>query len=120
MRPLERDHLFVYAPGFVDPALGGQRWFCPYSAQVVGFLSYYPEVRATLELVPIDFVKPRVPLVALVGERYQAAPILVLAPGSPDAPEDVHVTAVGPHRVVERTLEILRYLAATRGVPLPH
>lgn len=120
MRPLDRDHLFVYAPGFVDPALGQARWFCPYSAQVVGFLGYYPEVRATLELVAIDFARPRARLVELVGERYQAAPILVLAAGSAPVVEGVHVVAAGPHHVIERTLEILRYLAVTRGVPLPH
>jgi len=116
-----RDTLFVYRPGFVDPALGDARWFCPYSAQVVGFLTYYPEVRATLDLVELDFPRPRGPLVALLGEDHQAAPMLVLGDAAPaSGPPDVHVGAANGRRFVARTIEILRWLAATRGVPAPH
>lgn len=115
---MSRDVLFVLRPGFTDR---GARWFCPYSAQVMGFLSYYPEVRASLELCELDFARPREPIVELVGEEHQAAPLLVLAEGSEPAqvPEVAIRRANGRH-FVEKTIEILRYLAATRGVPAPH
>lgn len=116
-----RDRLFVYRPGFVDPALGDARWFCPYSAQVMGFLGYYPALAASLELIELDFPRPRAPLVALLGPDHQAAPMLVLGDAAPRA--DVAGVVVGEangHRFVSKTLEILRWLAATRGVPEPH
>jgi hypothetical protein len=85
----------------------------------MGFLGYYPEVAKTVDLVEIGFRKPREALVQLVGEDHQAAPILVLG-GEPAPIEGVTVGEAEGHRFVEKTIEILRYLAATRGVPAPH
>lgn len=111
-----KDRLFVYRPGFTD---GGTTYFCPFSAQIMGFLTYYPQVRDTVELVELDYPKPRTPLVELIGEDHQAAPMLVLA-GEPVAVPRVTVGEANGHRFVEKTIEILRYLAATRSVPGPH
>ena len=110
-----RDTLFVLRPGFVDQ---GKRWFCPYSAQVIGFLDYYPELRETLEIVEIDFARPRQPIVELIGEAHQSVPVLVLQ----STPADVGVTIEEEHghKFVSKTIEILRYLARSRGVPDPH
>ena len=111
-----KDQLFVLAPGFDD---GGTTYFCPYSAQVIGFLSYYPHVRDTVELVEIGFKKPRKPLSDVLDEQHQSAPMLVLA-GDGVAVPDVAIREVNGRKVVEKTKEILRYLATTRGVPQPH
>lgn len=111
-----RDLLFVLRPGFEDK---GQTWFCPFSAQVIGFLTYYPEIEATLELREMPFPKPRTGLVELVGEANQSMPCLVLGAGSP-AVAGVTIGEYEGHRFVGKTIEILRYLATTRGVPLPH
>jgi hypothetical protein len=111
------DRLFVYRPGFED---GGAEWFCPYSAQIIGYLTYYPAVRATLELVELEFAKPRRPLVDLVGEANQAAPCLVLDPASPRQVAGVTVAEHERRYFVSKTLEILRYLSKTRGTHAPH
>lgn len=113
----DRDRLFVLRPGFTDQ---GQPWFCPYSAQVIGYLAYYPEVRATLDVVELDFAKPRHPLVDLVGEANQSAPCLVLGEGARAQIDGVTIGTHGANRFVGKTIEILRYLAATRGTPPPH
>jgi hypothetical protein len=110
------DTLFVYRPGFSDDGIS---YFCPFSAQIVGFLTYYPTVRDTLLLVELGFDKPRHPLVDMLGESHQAAPVLVLATAPAVVPR-VTVSEANGHRFVEKTIEILRYLAATRGVPGPH
>jgi hypothetical protein len=115
---MHRDTLFVLRPGFVDQ---GKSWFCPYSAQVVGFLDYYPEIKGTLEIVELDFARPRQAIVELIGEAHQAAPVLVLHETvNPDPVADVVIGEANGRRFVEKTLHILRYLAATRGVPGPH
>ena len=111
------DRLFVYRPGFEDR---GSEWFCPYSAQIIGYLTYYPAVRTTLEIVELDFTKPRHPLVDLVGEANQAAPCLVLDPASPRQVDGVTVAEREGRYFVPKTLEILRYLSATRGTDAPH
>jgi hypothetical protein len=111
-----KDTLFVYRPGFTDD---GVTHFCPFSAQIMGFLTYYPQVRASLEVVELPFEKPRRPLVDLVGEAHQAAPMLVIG-GPPVVVPKVTIGEANGHRFVEKTIEILRYLAATRSVPGPH
>lgn len=110
------DKLFVLRPSFDD---GGTKHFCPYSAQVIGFLAYYPKVKDTVELIELEFPKPREPLASLLGEKHQAAPMLVLA-GTPREVEKVKLADENGHWYVEKTIEIIRYLAVTRGVPSPH
>jgi hypothetical protein len=110
------DQLFVLRPGFDDR---GTTYFCPFSAQVIGFLAYYPQVRTTLELVELAFPKPRHPLCDVLDEAHQSAPKLVLA-GEPVAVPGVDISEVNGRKFVEKTIQILRYLAATRGLPAPH
>ncbi len=110
------DRLFVFRPGFDD---GGTSYVCPYSAQVIGFLAYFPQVKDSLEIIELDFAKPREPLASLLGEAHQAAPMLVIA-GTPVQVPNVTIAEANGHSYVEKTIEILRYLAATRSVPGPH
>ena len=111
-----KDRLFVFRPGFTDK---GARWFCPYSAQVIGFLTYFQQVRDSLDVIELEFPKPRTPLVDLLGEDHQAAPMLVLG-GAPVNVPGVTIGEANAHRFVEKTQHILQYLAATRSVPAPH
>lgn len=110
-----RDRLFVLRPSFAEK---GSTYFCPYSAQVIGFLAYYPQVRDSLDIIELDWDKPREPLASLLGPDHQAAPLLVLG-DRVDVPR-VKIQEANGHAFVEKTIEILRYLATTRSVPLPH
>ncbi|MDB4960138.1 MAG: hypothetical protein JWP01_137 [Myxococcales bacterium] len=111
-----KDRLFVLKPGFADQETS---YFCPFSAQVIGFLSYYPQVRDSLDVIELEFPRPRTPLTTLLGEDHQAAPMLVLG-GPPVVVPGVTIREANGHSYVEKTLQILRYLAATRSVPMPH
>ncbi len=111
-----KDRLFLLRPGFDD---GGTSYFCPYCAQVVGFLTYFPEVRDTLEIVEMEYQRPRQVLVDLLGEANQSAPRLVLG-GEPVAVPGVEIREANGHRFVTDAIKILQYLAATRGTPIPH
>ena len=73
----------------------------------------------TLDVVEVAFERPRRPIVELVGDGHQGAPILVLREGAP-AVHGVTIGTANGHRFVEKTQEILHYLAATRRVPEPH
>ena len=111
-----KDTLFLLRPGFDD---GGTSYFCPYCAQVAGFLAYFPHVRNTLDIVELDFAKPRRPLVDVLGEANQSAPKLVLG-GEPASVPGVEISESNGRRFVTNTMAILKYLAATRGTPIPH
>jgi hypothetical protein len=111
-----KDELFLLRPGFEED---GTRYFCPYSAQLTGLFTYYPELRDTVEVIALDFPRPRRPLSDLLGEAHQSPPILVLA-GEPALVSGVHVAQARERFFVAKTAEILRYLAVTRGLPLPH
>ena len=111
-----KDTLFVLRPGFDD---AGTAYFCPYCAQVIGFLTYFPAVVDTLDVVELEFPRPRQRLVELVGDAHQGMPLLVLG-GPPVAVAGVTVHEANGRRFVKNAIEIVRYLAATRGVPGPH
>lgn len=111
-----KDTLFVLRPGFDDR---GAAYFCPYCAQVIGMLTYYPQLRDTLDIVELTYDKPRRPLSDLLGPDHQAAPMLVLG-AERRAVANVRIAELNGHQVVEKTIEIMRYLAVTRGLPLPH
>lgn len=113
-----RDTLFVLRPGFDD---GDTSFFCPYSAQIMGYLAYFPAVRDTLDVVEVDYAKPRQALIDMIGEANQAAPCLVLGDSSAKhTVAGVSISSNEGHRFVSKTIVILRYLAATRGTPTPH
>ena len=111
-----RDQLYVLRPGFDDQ---GKQYFCPFSAQVMGYLSYFPEIRATLEIIELDFPKPRHPLSDVLDEQHQAAPMLVLT-GEAGTVPGVEIGEVNGRKFVEKTTQIMRYLAGTRDTPMPH
>lgn len=111
-----RDTLFVFRPGFAET---GTSYFCPYSAQIIGFLAYYPMVRESLDVIELDFTRPREPLARMLGPDHQSAPMLVLG-GDRVAVPNVNIAEAGGRWYVEKTIEILRYLAATRSTPAPH
>jgi len=58
------------------------KYFCPECAPVEGLLSYYPRLRNELEVVYVDFARPRKVLVDLLGEENQSCPVLVLEDGT--------------------------------------
>ena len=110
------DTLFLLRPGFDDK---GTSYFCPGCAQVVGFLTYFPQVRDTLDIVEIEFPRPRKRVADLVGEANQGMPLLVLG-GEPAAVPGVTIGEARGQRFVKDATSIMRYLAVSRGVPLPH
>ena len=108
-----KDRLFVFKPGFIH---NGKPSVCPFSAQIVGYLAWFPQLRDTVDVVEIDYPKPRTQLINLLGEDHQSAPQLVIG-DKPATVDGVTVAQANGHHYVEKTLEIIKYLAATRDLP---
>jgi hypothetical protein len=103
-----KDHLFLLKPGFFIAERGP--FYCGDSLPIEGLISLYPALRDAVEVVHIDFARPRANLVEILGEEHQSAPVLVLA--NPDnAPADVETkTASGKH-FIDNEADIRRYLS---------
>ena len=109
------DRLFLINPDWRDD-LGGP-WFCPAGAYIEGLLAFYPALKDQLDIVRLDFPRPRPPVIAEVGEDHQSCPILVLD-GAFDWPEAQVSAATGRRFLQDHA--IASYLAARYGIGLPH
>lgn len=75
---IERDILFLLAPGFED---NNRREYCPECSELWGVLSYFPAIKEALEIRYEPIAHPRLGLTALLGEGEWNCPTLVLAEG---------------------------------------
>lgn len=112
-----RDTLVLLAPGFVDPAFPGERFYCWHCALLEGVLASFPALASTLNVERVPWPRPRASVVARVGEVNQSLPLLLLADGTST------VEATGSHEgqfFVAGKDEILQALHVRHGFPRPH
>lgn len=112
-----RDTLFLLRPGFPDAAYPGQVFYCWHCALMEGVLASFPDLAQRLEVVRVDFPRPRADVVAVVGAENQSLPLLLLGDDEPDGLETGRAGAV---RFVQGKDAILRALSARHGFPVPH
>jgi len=113
---MAKDKLYLLKPQFEKD--GAQR-FCPDCAMMEGYLATYPALRETLEIVYVDYARPRAALVERLGEDHQNAPTLILAEASVDAgPHDEILSANGLSFLTDAR-PITRYLGAKHGLASP-
>lgn len=113
-----KDKLFLLRPGFLDQGQGP--YFCPGCAHVEGMLSYHPELRDKVEIIYLDFPRPRPALIELIGEANQGCPKLVLAAAPAVIPEGVGLRQSNGNFFVDEAKEVCLYLAHAHGVSRPH
>jgi hypothetical protein len=109
------DRLFLVNPGWIDDQ--GGPWYCPAGAVIEGVLAFHPGLRDRLDIVYLDFPRPRPPVIEAVGEDHQSCPILVLDGGF-DWPEARTSAATGARFLQDEA--IIPYLAARYGIARPH
>ncbi|WP_233280036.1 DUF3088 family protein [Caulobacter vibrioides] len=63
---MAKDTLYLLKPHFEKD--GAQR-FCPDCAMMEGYLATYPALREALEIVYVDYARPRAVLVERLGKR---------------------------------------------------
>lgn len=114
---MSRDRIFLIEPGFEDPKRPGERFVCPHCNAVEGLLAAFPELAARLDVERVPFPRPRLPVIAAVGEANQALPVLVLGD---EAPPPADAAAHGDTRIVAPTARILELLAERHGFPRLH
>ena len=119
---LARDRLFTLKPGYMDAGQGP--FFCPGSIKLEGALSYYPSLREQIDVVYIEFPRPRQDIIQHIGEENQGAPVLVLGRPVPAGADrsriQSHAGPAGPVLFVNGSDHILAYLACAYGIATDH
>lgn len=97
--------LFLLKPDFKDANRNPEStYFCPDCAVIEGILSYYPQLKQEMDVIRVDFQRPRPAIVQLIGEENQSCPVLVKEDGS----------------FINETKDIIRYLVDTYHIAKPH
>jgi hypothetical protein len=114
-KPMPRDTLFILPMSFVSE---GQNQFCPECSELWGLIGWFPDLKATLEIVHVGIDHPRPAISALLGEGRHNAPTLVLHAGSERARGLGYAEANG-HAYLASARLIARHFAAIHGTPIP-
>lgn len=113
---MAKDTLYLLKPHFEKD--GAQR-FCPDCAMMEGYLATYPALREALEIVYVDYARPRAALVARLGEAHQNAPTIILAQAAPDAGPHGEIHFANDLSFLTDARPITRYLASKHGLAAP-
>ncbi len=115
--PIMRDRLYLLPATFADPALPGRSFYCRDCVTVDGLLALFPQAAARIDVIRIDYPRPRGDVIAAIGVANQNLPVLVLAGDADPALAD------GRHGDVHFVGDIKRLLHALHvrhGFPEAH
>ena len=116
------EKLFLLNPDFQDVRVDGtaQSYYCPHNAMIEGLLKYYPELKQKLEIIYIDFPRPRTKLVKLIGEENQGSPCLVISKDNSDTVDTSYFNDTGEYLFINKKELITHYLADKYQIGKPH
>ena len=110
-----KDNLFLLKPGFSKGEIGP--FYCSDSVAVEGMLSFFPPLRAALDIHYIDFPRPRDALIALLGEEQQSAPVLIISHDRAIKDAKVIPGVANGRRFLNDERAIRDYLSSQYNVP---
>jgi len=114
---MHRDTLIIIKPDFVDPAYPDMRFYCWHCALMEGVLASFPELGTRIDVLRIEWPRPRRAVIELIGPENQSLPVLILAD---DADESLATGRFEGRRFVEGKDAILAALSRRHDIPLPH
>ncbi|MCB2112537.1 MAG: DUF3088 domain-containing protein [Parvularculaceae bacterium] len=112
-----RDKLFLLNKDFEDPAYPGEVFYCWDCVSVEGLLKLYPSLETSLDIVRVDWKRPRPAIIELIGEENQNSPVLVFAD---DAPSDLADGEYKGRRFANTIPSIRKALAARHAIARAH
>ena len=114
---MDRDTLIIIKPDFVDPALPDARFYCWHCALMEGVLASFPTLETHIDVLRVEWPRPRQAVIDRIGAENQSLPVLLLA-------EDADAgLATGSHdgqAFVQGKDAILEALSRRHGIPFPH
>ena len=108
-----KDRLYILKAPFQD---GEQSWYCNDCATLEGAMLANRHWAETLDVHRLDFPRPRIEVVELVGEDHQGLPMLVMDAAT--APR--HALRVGAYAILKDVREIGWAIQHRHGGVGPH
>lgn len=114
--------LFLLKPNFADPKIGDDtlKYYCPHSAFIEGLLTYYPILKSKLDIIHVDFPRPRNRIIELLGEDNQSCPSLIIELETADNTALTDFKRHSFYLFSNDTKVIARYLAKKFGIGTEH
>lgn len=94
-------------------------FYCPDCGVVEGFFTYNPEIREQVDIIHVDFQRPRPEIIEQLGEENQGSPVLVL-PDDSVFFDGVKKSMTTGKAFIDDSLSICNFLAHTYHGVLPH
>jgi hypothetical protein len=114
---MNRDLLILIKPDFTDPAFPDARFYCWHCALMEGVLASFPELGTRIDVLRIEWPRPRREVIELIGAVNQSLPVLILAD---DADDGLATGSFEGRRFVEGKDAILTALSRRYFIPSPH
>jgi len=114
---MQRDTLVILKPDFADPAYPDLRFYCWHCALMEGVLASFPELRNQIDVLRVEWPRPRYEVVELIGSENQSLPVLIFAE---DADEELATGIYRGRRFAEGKDAILKALSRRHSIPFPH
>ena len=107
------EKLFLLNPNFQDLKVDGteQLYYCPHCAMIEGLLKYYPNLKNFIEIIYVDFQRPRKQIIELIGEENQGCPSLVIPKVNSGKVDTSYFKELGDYLFVNKKELIALYLA---------
>jgi hypothetical protein len=120
---LNMPKLFLLKPDFKDSKSDneGKLYYCPQCALIAGIIKYYPQLEASLEIIYVDFERPREAIIPLIGADNQSCPVLVIENSQDDDNVDLsYFNSYGDKLFINSMDLIVKYLSEKYGIGIPH
>ena len=114
---MEKHTLFTLNP-WMD-ADGQGPFYCPGCGVVEGFFTYSKEIRNAIDIVIVNFERPRPLVIEQLGEENQGCPVLVLN-GDQAPPENAKKSFSTGKFFIDDPVEICDFLGKTFDGVRPH
>ena len=109
--------LFMLNPWFEEDGQGP--YYCPDCGIVEGFLVYSPEIRNAIDIIAVEFPRPREEIVKFLGMENQDSPVLVLD-DTAQVPEGARKSFTTGKNFITDPIQICNYLGELYNGVKPH
>ncbi len=113
---MEKHQLFMLTP-WKEGSQGP--YYCPDCGVVEGFFAYTPEARELVEIIHVEYQRPRPGIVNALGAENQGSPVLVLATDTDLPPGGKKSMSTG-RSFIDDPVGICNFLGRAVGGVLPH
>lgn len=109
-----KDQLYLLNPNFYKGDVGPL--YCGDCVSVEGFLSIFPQLRGMIDVHYLDFPRPRKPLVEILGDEHQGAPVLIISDEQTIVDGQLSISLARGRRFITDERDIRHYLSVQYGL----